>query len=224
LAGVAFAGILVNGIIQRELNPNEPVQYNVPASISEEYQVEDPVEIPVSPEWVDTNVVSGLENKVNTNVPARTNSAPINSGKTKVAYTDVELLGKLIYGEARSCSDTEKIAVAYTALNRVSDGDPRNGDTLREVILKPYQYSCFNSKDPNSAKIRSAHKNDPQVYRECLEIAEKVLSGKYKDPTNGAINYHTNNIAKKPDWARKLDRIGRLKTENGLSAHIFYRG
>jgi hypothetical protein len=73
LAGVAFAGILVNGIIQRELNPNEPVQYNVPASISEEYQVEDPVEIPVSPEWVDTNVVSGLENKVNTNVPSTSN-------------------------------------------------------------------------------------------------------------------------------------------------------
>lgn len=128
------------------------------------------------------------------------------------------LLARMLFGEAENCSDLEKVAIAYTAINRVNDGKKWNGETIKEVILKPKQYSCFNEKDPNKNKLKDPETYGPKTFLHCLKISRNVLAGKYNDPTNGATHYHT--LAVKPRWNyKKMITIGRINS----SKHIFYR-
>jgi hypothetical protein len=59
---------------------------------------------------------------------------------------DVEMLAKLVWGEARGCSVTEQAAVIWTVLNRVDSEDPIFPDTIQEVVTQPSQ---FHGYDPN---------------------------------------------------------------------------
>ena len=135
--------------------------------------------------------------------------------------SDEVLLARMIFGEARGCERLEKIAVGYTAINRARDGKRWNGETVRDAILTPEQYSCFNEGDVNLEQIRDPYEYDKNSFDNCLEVARGILSGNYKDPTNGATHYFNPELAK-PKWARKLDKIGKIPTGNGLSAHEFY--
>jgi len=128
------------------------------------------------------------------------------------------LLARLIFGEARGCSRLEKQAVAYTVINRANDNKKWNGTTIKEAALKPWQYSCFNKNDPNRKKLMNPDYNK-QEFEDCLEVAREVISGKVKDPTNGATHYFNPNVVK-PSWARKLKKIGNL---NGRTIHEFYK-
>jgi hypothetical protein len=130
---------------------------------------------------------------------------------------DEVLLARMIYGEARNCSDSEKAAVAYTAVNRANDGKKWNGTTLREAILKPKQYSCFNPEDPNRASLMDPMKHEPEAFERCLAVARGVLSGDIKDPV-GATHYF-NPDAANPSWAAKMQKLGKV----GNSKHVFYR-
>tara|TARA_Y100000310_G_scaffold338258_1_gene427407 strand:+ start:768 stop:1466 length:699 start_codon:yes stop_codon:yes gene_type:complete len=135
---------------------------------------------------------------------------------------DKSLLARMIFGEARNCSETERVAVGYSAINRVNDGKRWNGETISEVLLKDWQYSCFNKNDPNRNKLLNPEAYDAESFYECLEVAEEILSGKLKDPTNGATHYF-NPASANPSWADKLEKIGKIKTEKGISKHEFYR-
>lgn len=134
------------------------------------------------------------------------------------------LLARMLFGEARDCSELEKVAIAYTAINRANDGKRYNGETLREAILKPHQYSCFNENDKNREKLMDPEKYEPKAFAECLAVAQKVLQKKYSDPTNGATHYFNPEIVKKPTWADKMKKIGRIKiNDKKYSKHEFYR-
>ena len=132
--------------------------------------------------------------------------------------SDEVLLARMLFGEAENCKDTERIAIAHTALNRIYDGKKWNGETLREVILKPWQYSCFNKKDANREKLMNPERYNRNERNRCLKIAEDVLSGKYPDPTSGATHYFNPRDAN-PKWANEIIRIGEIDG----SKHDFYR-
>ena len=137
--------------------------------------------------------------------------------------SDTILLARMIFGEARGCSNLEKVAVAYTAINRANDGKKWNGEILKEVILKRWQYSCFNKNDINRKKIEDPERYDSKSWKICLKIAEDVLSKKVKDPTPGATHYFNSKLVSSyPDWANKLTKVGKIQTETGLSEHEFY--
>jgi len=133
--------------------------------------------------------------------------------------SDQVILARMIFGEARNCSDLEKVAVAYTALNRANDGKVWNGTNVKEAVLKKWQYSCFNKDDPNLPKLKNPEKYDFNSFQKCLEIAGKVLKGEYKDPTNGATHYHTKEI--NPNWKNSPTMIP--KTTPADFKHNFYR-
>ncbi len=133
--------------------------------------------------------------------------------------SDLQLLALLVYGEARGESLDGKAGVAWVALNRVRKGG-WFGDTLKDVILKPYQFSCFLPDDPNFTKLK-AIANDFEsnlaandVFRECYYIARGVLEGWIRDATHGALYYHSKKI--NPGWSSSYTR----KAEIGN--HIFY--
>lgn len=149
---------------------------------------------------------SGLENRVTQPAGAKVTEPAKTQTKHQINYavkdfsgdTETILLARMLYGEARNCSNNERIAIAYTALNRNKDGKKWNGENdLKKVILCPYQYSAFNENDPNRKKLM-----DPQgkEWDECLDVAQGVLSGKYKNSVEGATHYHTRNI--NPKWTK----------------------
>ena len=61
---------------------------------------------------------------------------------------DVEMLAKLVWGEARGCSTTEQAAVIWTVLNRVDSEDPLYPDTIEGVVTQPWQFIGYDSSHP----------------------------------------------------------------------------
>lgn len=108
------------------------------------------------------------------------------------------LLAQLIWGEARGEPVDGKIAVAWVAVNR-SRKPGWWGTDLRQVILKPYQFSCWNKYDPNRRKLKEPLKHDSkEAWFECYRIALGVLWEVYPDPTNGCTHYVSGGI--RPNW------------------------
>ena len=120
--------------------------------------------------------------------------------------SDEVLLARLLTGEADECSDIEKIAVAYTAINR-----EKWGMSLKEAILYPRAYSCFNSEFDSSIFLKNPLKYDKTEFLNCLKISAEILDGKYKDPTNGATFYYNPNLVKKPIWTRRFNQSWKNK-------------
>ena len=112
---------------------------------------------------------------------------------------DLETLAKTIYGEARGELYKFGIASLITVANVVVNRKKKNfAKSIHDVCIAPYQFSCWNKKDPNYLKITSK----PEiciVYDKCLEVAENVLSEKWPDLTDGCDHYHERSI--KPYWA-----------------------
>ena len=128
--------------------------------------------------------------------------------------TDEVLLARMLYGEARNCSREEQIAIGYVALNRQASGR-YGGRTLRGVILRPSQFSCFNSNDPNRNVIMNP---GAQEFEPFVDTARGVINHQYTDNTRGATHYFNPRSAN-PSWANGMTQIGRV---NG-SRHTFYR-
>jgi N-acetylmuramoyl-L-alanine amidase len=129
--------------------------------------------------------------------------------------SDAELLARCIWGEARSESIEGKLAVAHVVLNRVK-AQSYYGRTVKEVMLKPWQFSCFNENDPNLAKILGLKTDNPGLAY-CQAVADMALLSHSQDPTGGATHYHTTSI--KPSWANSSQMTFLCRIGN----HLFYR-
>jgi len=127
------------------------------------------------------------------------------------------LYSACIWGEGRGEPEEGKIAIAHVIRNRwIKDG--WFGKSLKGVILKPLQFSCFNHWDCNRRKLLNPLIHDSfEVWKECYEIAEKVYSGDIPDPTDGATHYHRKDMKVYPKWAKDM-----VKTCE-IGSHIFYK-
>lgn len=103
----------------------------------------------------------------------------------------------LIWGEARGESVVGRVAVLAVAYNRAE----ASSHTLREVILKPLQFSSFNAHDPNRDKLLNAWKTDPQGWAAADTICELWEEKVLQDPTRGARNYYAFKVVQ-PAWGR----------------------
>jgi spore germination cell wall hydrolase CwlJ-like protein len=128
--------------------------------------------------------------------------------------SDVELLTVCIYGEASGEPALGKLAVAHVVLNRAAHPSWW-GYTLKEIILKPSQFSCFNPGDPNARRIEQMV--DLGYFdRACSHIAALALGGHTIDPTGGAVNYCT--LDCNPSWRSKMTETIRI------GGHVFFVG
>jgi len=127
------------------------------------------------------------------------------------------LYSACIWGEGRGEPEEGKIAIAHVIRNRwIKDG--WFGKSLKGVILKPLQFSCFNHFDKNRRKLLNPLIHDNfEVWKDCYEIAEKVYSGDIPDPTDGATHYHRKDMKVYPKWAEDM-----VKTCE-IGSHIFYK-
>lgn len=131
--------------------------------------------------------------------------------------TEEEIFSKTIYGEARGESLAGQEAVANVILNRVKMNLIQPmwwGKNIREVCLKPKQFSCWNHNDVNY-KILTGDLSQNPVYQICQRIVKRALAGVLKDNTNGATHYHT--FECHPLWARHLIPCAQIGN------HLFYK-
>ncbi len=130
---------------------------------------------------------------------------------------DLNILTRTLYGEARgeykASGPGALIAVANVIMNRARKGG-RFGGTVKEVCLKPKQFSCWNENDPNYAHLKGEELLKEPIYKICLEVAEKVGSGSWPDLTRGCDHYHASSCH--PSWANPE------KIKLRLGRHIFY--
>lgn len=119
-------------------------------------------------------------------------------GLTLEQQPEAVLLRCLMWGEARSEPARGRLAVLWVAHNRAMKRD----STLKAEILRPLQFSCFNSNDPNRAKLLNAHSIDPAGWAAADAIAILYQYGNTTDPTEGATHYYVAKMKNPPEWGR----------------------
>lgn len=110
----------------------------------------------------------------------------------------IDTLARTIWGEARGQPLEGQEAVANIVMNRVRKRRPRWGLTVEKVCRAPYQFSCWNSNDPNLAKLTKVDATNP-TFSLCLDIARRALNGGLPDRTSGSTHYHTTGVS--PSWS-----------------------
>lgn len=129
---------------------------------------------------------------------------------SSVSQADLEVLARIIKGEALQCSFEGKVAVAAVVLNRVRSA--RFPNTIRGVAHQPLQFSCYN---PN---VRNRLYWGP-VPQSCWDAARAAVAG--QDPSRGADHYF-NPYLVQPSWRRTMTFLVRIGT-NANDTHDFYR-
>ena len=152
--------------------------------------------------------------------PTEKKSIPPASKEINHANKEIELIAKTIWGEGRGESYEGKVAIGNVILNRykISKATKKSdwwGNTIEQIILHPYQFSCHNHNDPNKAKIAKLTTDDYH-YRESLKIARGILSGAIKDNTRGATHYFAYKVVR-PRWASSMKKTKRIGN------HDFYK-
>lgn len=109
------------------------------------------------------------------------------------------LLALCVWREARGEPYRGKLGVAWSIRNRVYKHS-WFGKDWEDVVLKPWQYSSFNTNDPNAVKLPGAPQQDP-AWAECMQVAEDVYANVIADPTGGATHYHVATMSPPPPWA-----------------------
>ena len=122
-----------------------------------------------------------------------------NSNGTSFSNSDVTLLARLIYGEARGESYTGQIAVGAVVMNRLRSSSFPN--TISGVIYQPYAFTAVDDGQINLTP------ND-QAYR----AAKEAMNG--YDPSYGALYYY-NPATATSSW------IFSRKTTVVIGRHVF---
>lgn len=141
------------------------------------------------------------------------------------------LVGALtVYGEARGCTQAGRTAIAHTIINRAKKHswwgkiDGMYPDhSIAAVCLKPWQYSCWNANDPNSALLENLQAEYRKAIqdkhcRASLKALIDALDGWEPDATDGATHYLTKRLheTSPPAWARGDNWME-------IGAHRFFR-
>lgn len=124
-----------------------------------------------------------------------------------------ELLSLCIAGEARGEDVKGMMAVGCVVRNRLEARGA--GKTYQEVILRPYQFSCFNTNDPNREFLLEFDFNTGSG-RFFRWIARGIISGMIPDLVGGATHYHAKRIPKPRGWDG-------MEPVAEIGNHIFYK-
>jgi spore germination cell wall hydrolase CwlJ-like protein len=134
---------------------------------------------------------------------------------------ETKLLALCVYGEARGEPPAGKLGVASVVMNRRRAGG-WYGPTIREVVLKEKQFSCFNPSDKNYVGLMAIASNWDKSFqknpalREVFRIAEGVINGDLRDNVFGAPHYNTINCD--PEWDDNMQLVA------VIGKHEFFAG
>lgn len=135
-------------------------------------------------------------------------------------HSDVDVLARTLWGEARGEPDTHVAmsAVAHVVLNRLRK-QTWWGRNITEVCRKRYQFSCWNPGDPNLTNLLALKRGEP-LFEIAIDVAECAAAAPCRlsdDPTNGATHYYADTLRTVPSWAQGRSYCARI------GHHLFFR-
>ncbi len=136
----------------------------------------------------------------------------------KLNKGDLDLLGRVIWAEARSEPFEGQCAIAWIILNRLAREPGRFPDTIRGVIMQPYAFSCFNTNDPQCERVKAVDERDP-AFVQAMHAATAVLTGRAPNPIGRADHYFLTNMRNPPAWAKRMTLVKRIGQHSFFSEH-----
>ncbi len=140
------------------------------------------------------------------------------------ALDDLTLLALTVWGEARGEPFDGQVAVAHVIMNRARDQKP-----IAEVVLKPWQFSFFNTEDSSRPRIGAIDEASPEWWL-AYKAAAAAFFDLIPDTTNGATHYLNVEATKKitggrlPAWAAKpgdATQVDERKVMVAIGRHVF---
>ena len=105
-----------------------------------------------------------------------------------------DLLAKTLQAEAGNQGLGGMMAVGSVIMNRIG-----SGQSLRDVILAPGQFSAWNSVTGYAGGEQGQDMEAIQPSKDAYAAADAILSGNYADITGGATHYYNPDISQ-PKW------------------------
>ncbi len=130
--------------------------------------------------------------------------------------SDLDVLIRTAWGEARGEGHEGMKAVTHVILNRASDS--RWPNSWAEVCTQPWQFSCWNEGDPNAEKMENLPVDDEGYLRASTAVTAAILDAKDGVDPTGKANHYFAEYIDRPSWA--LD----MKETAHLGVHIFMVG
>jgi cell wall hydrolase len=119
-----------------------------------------------------------------------------------------DILARTLCGEARGEGEVGMQSVANVVMNRVAK-PCWWGRNIKDVCLKPFQFSCWNENDPNLPIILNL--NDGfSIFTDSLAIAQRAVAGTLEDITGGATSYYAASMDTPPRWAEGKTPCARI--------------
>jgi N-acetylmuramoyl-L-alanine amidase len=138
--------------------------------------------------------------------------------KTLPSDDEVDLMTRVLYGEARGENEEGQRNIVHTIINRAEDSKKRFGPTYSEILIRPFQFSCMNPDDPNYPLLLKLDKKS-LTYKKLHAIVVNTINERLNgrpDPTLNSTHYH--NLKVDPKWNVAAD--GMIRIGN----HKFWRG
>jgi spore germination cell wall hydrolase CwlJ-like protein len=110
-----------------------------------------------------------------------------------------DLLAMTLDAEAAGEGYDGMLAAGSVIANRAKEGG--YGGDVREVIMKPGQFSAWNSVTGYAGGEGGLDMSKRNPSQDAYKAADAILSGDYKDPTGGATHYY-NPAAANPEWGQ----------------------
>ena len=137
---------------------------------------------------------------------------------------DLKIMALTVWAESRGESHLGQRAVAWVIRNRFehpgwwsrTEGFPYG--SIAAVCRCPWQFSCWNSNDPNRARLDDPETRERADYLAIRALCKNVLvEPQSADPSRRADHYCTKEASRKTKWA--LTRTPCAEIGN----HRFYR-
>lgn len=150
----------------------------------------------------------------------------MNLDKIRSTLSDSKIAALTVFREAANQGACGQIAVASVIRNRADQHMDQYGKTVKEVCLKPLQFSCWNDDktENHTALMQDATQlMDSGIMsinlEQALYIVEGVLSFKLLDNTRGSTHYMTKALfdSNPPSWAKGM------KPRAEIGAHVFFK-
>lgn len=109
-----------------------------------------------------------------------------------------ELVARTLMGEAGQEGELGMLAAAAVMDNRRKSG--AYGNTFHDVILQPGQFSLYNDITGYAGGQGANKAWQGKISPTAWDVAGRVVSGGYDDPTGGATHYYNPRVAS-PSWA-----------------------
>ncbi|MDQ4087398.1 MAG: cell wall hydrolase [Pseudomonadota bacterium] len=135
-----------------------------------------------------------------------------------IDVVDARWMALTMWGEARGGGEAAMRAVGHVIDNRRRAGV--HSRYVTDTVSEAFQFSCWNPGDPNRTAMMNIdslapNSEDYRMWRLARRLAEEILSGGSRDPTGGALFYHTAAVA--PRWSAGVAPTAQI------GSHLFFR-